>query len=51
MKGLKTLCLDCNRLTGEAIVNLAMQVNGIEKISLWGLDGSLDSGCITNEDL
>lgn len=51
MKQLKTLCLDCNKISGGAISELASHVNGIEKISLWGLDGNLESGCITNVDL
>jgi hypothetical protein len=50
-KGLKALCLDCNKISGEAIVKFAGSVNGLEKISLWGLDGSLEAGTITNEDV
>ena len=51
MRQLKSLCLDCNKLNGFALVNLARNVKEVEKLSLWGLDGELDSGSINDFDL
>jgi hypothetical protein len=51
MHSLKSLCLDCNKLNGLALANLAHSLMEIEKLSLWGLDGELDSGNINDYDL
>lgn len=51
MRQLKSLCLDCNKLNGLALVNLAKCLPEIQKISLWGLNGETDSGNINDYDL
>ena len=48
---LNNLCLDCNKLTGTALKKLARALKGIKKLSLWGLDGEMNSGSISDHDL
>lgn len=48
MCGLKALCLDCNKLSGDSVAKLAQSIPQIQKISLWALNGEEDSGKIND---
>jgi len=51
MRRLCNLCLDCNKLSGTALKRLARSIPALRKLSLWGLDGEMNSGNITDHDL
>jgi len=48
---LKSLCLDCNKLSGAGIANTLQSIAELQKLSVWGMNGECGWGSIDECDM